>query len=208
MFQNLAAKEPGDAVINIGAVLRVTPIKDVKTMINAFHFAKEKVTNLKLYIMGNTEEDKLYYNECVELVGMLGTQDVVFTGQVNVRDYLGKMDIILLTSISEGQPLSIMEAMAAEKVCVATNVGDCYDMLNAGDDEYSCGIVVPVMNVGKIAQSIIKLAEDPDLRKRMGDNGKKAVIEKYQDTIFLNRYDEIYNETYHNYLERISMKIT
>ena len=46
--------------INAGAVLRVTPIKDVKTMIQAFDFAKKQVKNLKLWIMGPTDEDEKY----------------------------------------------------------------------------------------------------------------------------------------------------
>lgn len=88
--------------IYAGAVLRVTPIKDVKTMIQSFAFAKKKVPELKLWIMGPTDEDEKYARECFELVDMLGVKDVEFTGRVDVRDYLGKMDFTLLTSISEG----------------------------------------------------------------------------------------------------------
>lgn len=82
--------------INAGAVLRVAPIKDVKTMIQAFAFAKEKVPNLKLWIMGPTDEDKKYAQECFDLVKALNVSDVEFTGRINVRDYLGKMDFTLL----------------------------------------------------------------------------------------------------------------
>ncbi len=55
----------------------------------------------------------------------LGVKDVVFTGRVNIKDYLGKMDFTLLTSISEGQPLTILESYAAHKPVIATNVGNC-----------------------------------------------------------------------------------
>ena len=102
--------------INAGAVLRVTPIKDVKTMIQAFDFAKKQVKNLKLWIMGPTDEDEKYAKECFDLVETLGVKDVVFTGRVNIKDYLGKMDFTLLTSISEGQPLD-----DSGKLCGSTN---------------------------------------------------------------------------------------
>ena len=110
-------------------MLRVAPIKDVKTMIQAFAFAKEKVPNLKLWIMGPTDEDKKYAQECFDLVKALNVSDVEFTGRINVRDYLGKMDFTLLTSISEGQPLTILESFAAHKPVVATDVGNCRELL-------------------------------------------------------------------------------
>lgn len=105
-FRNLPGKTKEDeGRINIGAVLRVTPIKDVKTMIQAFGFAWEREPSLKLWIMGPWEEDQEYAKECFELVETLGLKDVVFTGRIDVREYLGRMDMTILTSISEGQPL-------------------------------------------------------------------------------------------------------
>ena len=68
-LQNIPGKtEEDEGKINIGAVLRVTPIKDVKTMIQAFGFAKEKDDRLKLWIMGPWEEDREYAEECFQLV--------------------------------------------------------------------------------------------------------------------------------------------
>ena len=96
--------EEDKKMIHIGAVLRVTPIKDVKTMIQAFAFAKKKVDRLKLWIMGPCDEDEQYAKECFDLVEALNVKDVVFTGRVDIRDYLGRMDFTILTSISEGQP--------------------------------------------------------------------------------------------------------
>lgn len=69
--------EEDEGMVNIGAVLRVTPIKDVKTMIQAFAFAKEREPRLKLWIMGPMDEDEGYARECFEQVEALGVQDVV-----------------------------------------------------------------------------------------------------------------------------------
>lgn len=63
--------------------------------------------------MGPWEEDQEYAKECFELVETLGLKDVVFTGRIDVREYLGRMDMTILTSISEGQPLTILEGFAA-----------------------------------------------------------------------------------------------
>ena len=56
-LENLPMREE-DGRINIGAVIRIVPIKDVKTMINAYRLAKEEVPELSLYLMGPTEETK------------------------------------------------------------------------------------------------------------------------------------------------------
>ena len=124
-FVNLSGKQPEDeGMVNVGAVLRLAPIKDVKTMINAFAFAKKKVPNLQLWIMGPMDEDLEYAEECKELVSVLKLQDVEFTGRIDVRDYLGRMDFTILTSISEGQPLTILESYAAKKPTIASNKKD------------------------------------------------------------------------------------
>jgi len=77
---NLPQKLPTDTYINVGAVLRVTPIKDVKTMIRAFAFAQQKVDNLRLWIMGPCDEDKEYAKECQELVEQQEIAGIFFTG--------------------------------------------------------------------------------------------------------------------------------
>ena len=129
-FANIPGKQPEDeGFINIGAVLRVTPIKDVKTMIRAFAFAAERVPNLKLWIMGPRDEDKEYAEECYELVEVLGLENVIFTGRIQVKEYLGRMDFTILTSISEGQPLTILESFAAHKPVIATDVGNCRELI-------------------------------------------------------------------------------
>ena len=79
--------------------------------------------------MGPADEDVKYAQECYDLVESLGTKDIEFTGRVNVKDYLGKMDFTLLTSISEGQPLTILESYAAHKPVIATDVGNCRELI-------------------------------------------------------------------------------
>lgn len=195
-FEDIPQKEEEDVFINVGAVLRIVPIKDVKTMINAFALAKETIPNLKLYLMGPTDENPEYYKECRELIRSFAIEDIVFTGRVKVRDYLGKMDMVVLTSISEGQPLSILEAMAAKRPCIATDVGGCRELLY-GNEKDTCGksgIIVPVMSVDKIAEAIITLAKDEALREEMGYNGRLRVKAFYQNEQVVKTYEEIYGQ--------------
>ena len=180
--------------INIGMIARVSPIKDVKTMISSFAAAKERVSNLCLYIMGGVENDyQAYYDECVELVQNLGLQDVYFTGNININDYMGRMDMIVLTSISEGQPIAILEAMSAKKPCIVTRVGNCEGLvLGEEDGDEPCGIVTSIMSVKQISDAIVELATDEKKRIKYGEAGRKRVEERYPRHEIIRRYLELY----------------
>ena len=185
----------GAGPITLGAVLRVVPIKDVKTMLLAFDIVKRAVPDARLEIMGNQGEDPVYYQECMELLAELGTEDVEFLGQVNIREHLPKVDLLLLSSISEGQPLAILEGLAAEIPFVATNVGDCRALLEGEreDDRFGpAGLVVPVMNSEVMAQAILRCARDPALLDSMGQAGRRRVEAYYSRKKMLEAFRGIY----------------
>lgn len=182
-------------MVNIGAVLRVTPIKDIKTMIQAFGFAKEREPSLKLWIMGPWDEDEEYARECFELVENMQLSDVVFTGRVDVREYYGRMDMTILTSISEGQPLTILESFAAHKPVIATDVGNCRGLLfGEGDGIGEAGIITHIMNVEEIAQAMVTMARDEAMRLRMGENGYQRVCSGYRIESMKETYKRIYQD--------------
>lgn len=178
----------------IGAVLRVVPIKDVKTMLLAFDIVKQEFPNAYLKIMGNCGENPEYYEECLEFVKELGTDDVEFLGQVNVKEHLQDIDLLLLSSISEGQPLAMLEGMAAEIPFIATNVGNCKALLEGeeGDMLGSAGIVVPVMNSEAMADAIITCIQNPKLCRRMGRTGRKRVELYYSKRAMLQEFYKLY----------------
>ncbi len=186
-------KENGPFVL--GAVLRVVPIKDVKTMLLAFDIVKRAVPEVRLKIMGNCTEDPVYYQECKELLAELETEDVEFLGQVNIKEHLPEVDLLLLSSISEGQPLAILEGMAAEIPFVATNVGDCKALLEGereGDDFGPAGLIVPVMNSEAMARAILRCIRNPGLAESMGQAGRKRVETYYSREGMLNAFRNIY----------------
>ncbi len=198
-FENLPGKlQEDEGFVNIGAVLRVTPIKDVKTMIRAFAFAKERLPSLKLWIMGPCDEDEEYAKECFELVEALKVKDIIFTGRINVSDYLGRMDFTILTSISEGQPLTILESYAAHKPVVATDVGNCRELIYGGDSDEcgTAGILTHIMNTEELADAMVEMSRSKQLRERMGECGYRRVLSRYQIHQMQKTYADIYDETY------------
>ena len=179
--------------IIIGAILRVVPIKDVKTLIYSFDIVKQKVPNAKLYIIGPTDEDEEYYQECIDLIKSLRCKDIVFTGRVNIEDWMKKIDIVILTSISEGQPFVLLEAMSAKRPVIATDVGSCREIIEGADDEFgNCGIVVPVMNPDKIAYGIVKMIKNKNEMIKMAEEGYKRVCKYYEKGDFLKKYKDLY----------------
>jgi len=177
----------------IGFVGRVTRIKDVKTAIRSIRVVKDVLRNkkIKFLIIGPTDEEQDYYEECKKLSKNLFLEDVVeFLGRQNVREYYPKLDLLLLSSVSEGQPLVILEAMAAGVPIVATDVGACKEMVY--DEEGQCGIIVPPKNHIMMAKAILKLYEDAELRKVFSQNAKKIVRKKYRLDLMIKRYRDLY----------------
>lgn len=186
--------EKSKPYINIGVVARVVPIKDIKTMLLAFDVVKRQVQNARLVILGPYDEDMEYYKECLELVSELQLQDVIFEGRVNIMNYLSDFDIMLLTSISEGQPLAVLEGMAAKIAQICTNVGSCKELLEGKSDDQlgKSGLIVPVMNIQAIANAIVELANDKPLRIQMGEIGCERVKRYYRKSVFLDQYHNLY----------------
>ncbi len=196
-FQGLLGKtEAEEEEIYVGAVFRVTPIKDVKTLIQAFGFAKEQNPRLKLWIMGPWDNDDGYAQECFDMVGIMGISDIIFTGRVDVKEYYGKMDMMILTSISEGQPLTILESFAAHKPVIATDVGDCSGLIlgNEGDEFGVAGVITHIMNIEEITKAILTLAQDKALRMQMGENGYHRVSTIYRMENMLSAYGKVYKD--------------
>jgi len=183
--------------IDIGAVLRIAPIKDVKTMIYAFAMLKERVPNARLHICG-PEDDEEYAKECYDLVRSLKVKNVLFTGTVNVLTYMENFDFTILTSISEGQPLSVLESFAAGRPAVTTDVGCCRELMNGmtGDTLGVAGLCVPPMQRGEICDAMERLCVKTEERYHMGQVARERVKRYYlhEDMIrnYLDAYDEVF----------------
>lgn len=179
----------------VGAILRIVPIKDVMTLIRAFKIVRDTMETVKLYLIGPTDEDPEYFDQCKSLVELLNLKkDVIFTGNVDVKNYLKIIDVMVLTSISEGQPLVILEAMASKIPVVATDVGSCKELLEEDENEGACGIVTNLVAPNDTASQIIYLLENKELRDKMGQNGRARVERAYKKELFLKSYEKMYLE--------------
>lgn len=188
----------------IALIGRVVPIKDVQTYIQACIMVQKEIPELRAYIMGPYEEDPDYYEECLETVKYAKMEDCIkFTGKVNIKEYLAKIDVSVLTSLSEAQPLVILEAGAAGVPSVATDVGSCKELLYGKVEEVGSSAVVKggeIVQVGspeQVAEALIRLLKDRKILEQYQDTLKSRVYHYYNKT----KIDQIYRELYEGYLK-------
>ena len=184
-----------DGYIDIGAVVRIAKIKDIKTMLYAFLELHSRIPETRLHIMGGVDDEE-YMEECQKLIEVNRIEGVKFTGLVNVIEYMEKLDFTILTSISEGQPLSVLESLAAKRPVVVTDVGCCRELVEGeeGDDCGPAGYYVPPTNKTELAQAMYRMCVDREERRRMGENGQRRVREHYTHKMSMDCYRELYKE--------------
>jgi glycosyltransferase involved in cell wall biosynthesis len=176
----------------------VVPIKDVISFIQACNLAMADVA-LDVRIIGPTGEDPAYVCRCLTLVETLGlASSVVFTGPRPAHLIYSDLDVVVLTSFSEGQPLVILEAYAAGLPVIATDVGACREMIegrSAADRLLGpSGVVTRVGTAGETAAALVRLARDPALRRRLGMAGRKRVLGFYRRQDMIESYRGLYRD--------------
>ncbi len=184
-----------DEWIDICAIVRFHPIKDIKTMLYAFFELKCRVSNARLHILGSTDDEQ-YKKECLDIIEQLSIKDVLIVGVTNVIDYLAKVDFTILTSVSEGQPLSILESFAASRPCVTTDVGCCYEIITGDtiDDFGMAGYIVKPMQVQDLANAMEMMCINKEKRLEMGQNAKKRVLGSFRNEDIMDKYYACYME--------------
>ncbi|MHC4884506.1 MAG: GT4 family glycosyltransferase PelF, partial [Planctomycetota bacterium] len=173
-----------DEPLRIGFVGRITEIKDIKTLLRSLDILRQRGVVFEAFLMGPLDEEEGYAAECQELSVALGIgEQVHFTGRIQVLDYLPRLDVVLLTSISEGLPFVILEANGASLPVVSTDVGACRELLQGRTREDRAlgesGFLAPVGSPTAIAAALERLARDPDLARRMGLAGRERVRRFY-----------------------------
>ena len=177
---------------------RVVPIKDVKTFISAAADLRGRIPHLRALVLGPTDEDPAYFKECTELACELGLQEtLIFTGNVNLVDYLPQIHVVVLTSLSEAQPLVLLEAGAAGIPCVTTDVGSCREILEGIGEQPALGpggMVTHLVAPKQIADAVCGLLQDELLRRRLGHALCERVRRHYGSDRARREYSMLYRQ--------------
>jgi len=193
-FKDIPVKKE-DGKIDIAAIVRIAPIKDIKTMIYSFSQLKQDIENARLHILGSVNDEE-YYQECLSLIEYLDVKDIIFPGFVNINEYLEGIDFTLLTSLSEGQPYAILESMAAARPLVSTDVGSCRELI-MGDEKDRlgpAGFCVTPMHQSELLEALVEMCEDRGTRIQMGETGRRRVQSYYNIGGMIKNYQDIYQK--------------
>lgn len=155
---------------------RIDPIKDLETLIRAFAVVRRELPDARLRIFGGTPKGgEAYRTLCEDLAAELGLRDaVVFEGRVDdIKDAYAAGNVVMLSSISEGFPFTLIEAMSSGRATVSTDVGGVREAV--GDT----GMVVPPREPEAMAAAALHLLRDPQRRAVMGTAARQRVIENF-----------------------------
>ncbi len=194
------ARKNQDRLPAIALIGRVVPIKDIKTFIKAMRIVVDKNSSVEGWIVGPTDEDPDYFEECKKLIEVLNLENnVKFLGFQRVPDILEKVKLTTLTSISEGMPLVVLESFAAGIPCVATDVGSCRQLIYGGLNEEDrklgrAGRIATVANPGDVAKGYLELLENEDEWQKCSRIAFERVSRFYRFETFINSYRKLYKE--------------
>lgn len=172
-------------------VARIDPIKDVESVIRAARTVREHMPEVKFLIYGGVAVPE-YYQRCLELRAELGLDStVIFAGHTeDVAAAYRSGDVVVLASISEGFPYSVVEAMMSGKAVVATDVGGVKEALS------DCGLLVPPRRPDQLASGILRLLKDSSLRQSLGQEARERALTYFTVARFLEQYLESYIDLY------------
>jgi glycosyltransferase involved in cell wall biosynthesis len=180
-----APRPPAPPVVEVVSIGRLALPKDFGTLLRAVALLPPGTVRLTLLGDGPLRPS------LERLAAELRLEDVVFAGEVeDVRPYLAAADVFVLSSTSEGMPISVLEAMAAGRPIVASNVGGIPEAVVDG----ATGFLVPAARPDQLADALRQLLEDGDLRRRLGEEGRRRAVELFSLANWRQRHLELYDE--------------
>lgn len=172
-------------VLSIG---RMDPIKDFKTLIQAFFYAAQRLPRTSLWIVGDGDHEYRKQLEClVEQLRL--SEKVKFLGaRQDVTEILQACDLFVLPSVTEAASMTILEAMEAGRAVVATCTGGNPELVSHD----ITGWLVPVGDVSAMAEAVTLLLSDPIKRQDMGRAGRARIRERFTKQIAFAQYRNLY----------------
>jgi len=178
-------KIPHDIFL-IGYIARITKQKAPLDMIDAFAKVHAKYQNVRLLMIGEGDMK----NETIKKVAAMNLQDYIYLDDFrqDVPELLNTLDVFCLPSLWEGLPIALLEAMAAEKAVIATNVDGSKEIIQ----NMKNGILISPQKPSQLADSIIHLYENEENRKQLGKEARKTVLKKYDVSKMVKETELIY----------------
>ncbi len=172
----------------IGIVGRLHTQKGHKYLFESLFEIKKVFSNVKVLVAGEgpLEQELKEYVHQMQL-----EENVIFLGRYeDILSVFNTIDVLVLPSLYEGQPVVILEAMMCEKPVVATSVGGIPELI----ENEKTGILVPPKNIEALSSSIIKILNEKEYAKYLAFNAKKRFLEYFTPERYVQRMECLYNK--------------
>jgi glycosyltransferase involved in cell wall biosynthesis len=181
----------------VATVGMLVPVKDHMMLIDAAYKVLRCCPNTVFLVIG----DGPLRHKLTDHAKSLGIErNLRFTGfKTCIAEILQIIDVYVCSSISEGLSLSILEAMAARKPVIATNVGGNPEIIVHGEN----GFLVPQKNAEELSIKIIMTLRDNQLADRLGSNGQQNVQQKFSREQMIDQYKHLYENALFDKVGRV-----
>ncbi len=202
-----------DDEVAIGIVGRLVPVKNHDLFLEAMKLVRERTgRKVRAFIVGDGEERERLEGRTRELglsqtTGpyfnghgfghglnghpMTGRADITYTSWIKEIDIVNAgVDVVALTSVNEGTPVSLIEAQAANRPIVSTKVGGIENVVVEG----GTALLSPTEDVERFAQNLLRMVEDDGMRARMSQGGWEHVKQRYHYTRLVDDTAALYRE--------------
>ncbi len=170
----------------ISAIQRLEFPKDVATILDAFEIVRNSFPNVFLIIVGSGSLKEKLQKKAKELKA---SEHILFLGdRLDIPNILISSDVVILSSAFEALGLSLIEAMAARKPVIGTKVDGIKEIIKHGEN----GFLVEFRNKEEMAKFILILLNDPEIRRKMGQNGFEFTKTKFSLEKMIKNYQDLY----------------
>ena len=199
IFSPIASRKAGNGgSVTIFSNRGYFPVYSTETLVDGFSLAQKKDPRLRLILKGEGPDEK-------KVRGLVNSMSLSTSVEFNTKtsysdvpaDYRNA-DIFLTTSVSDGTPVSVLEAMASGLACIATSVGGIPEWITDGEN----GILIPPRSPKAVAAAILRLSADPDLRAKLGERARATVLSRGRWDTLMAQVEKDYEELVNTYRKK------
>jgi glycosyltransferase involved in cell wall biosynthesis len=184
--KNLWPPKTGFTLIYVG---RLAPVKNHALLLNAFHAALKSMPDLRLWMVGDGSERKMLENLAAEL-GI--SAQVTFWGQqLDVAPFFSASDAFIMSSMSEGLPMSLLQAFSLGLPAIVTDVGGMAEVVRLA----KAGFTVSGDSPAEMAAAILRIAADNAEREQFSTNAWEAFQSRFTLETMVDAYMDLYRNS-------------
>lgn len=173
---------------------RIDPLKDLATLIRAFAQVRTALPRATLHLYGPVPRGNEAYRASLDqLIAQLAVGGIVFEGPVYPpQKAYQQADLLVLSSVSEGFPYVLVEAMLSQLAIVSTRVGGIPEVLEGGQS----GVLVAPQDVSGLADALIEVLTQPVLRQELGQRARQRALDQLTLPTMLSAYRHFYQQAW------------